>query len=274
MLSSVIIILREVLEAALLVSVLLSLSQRMSIGRKWILPAINLGLLAAVFLAYYFDIVSDWFDGVGQEVSNASLLLINILLLAGICAWLSRHLKQRPSQKKQFHLILAFLMAVVGISIMLEGAEILVYAYAFSGSMESFLPILTGGSIGAGIGISIGALIYYALINVPQRYWVQVAPVALIFIAAGMSLQVSLNLIQADWLPSQMPLWDTSSFLPETSVLGQLLYALLGYEATPTAIQVGFYMSTIIIMTVSVLIGRRYKKKTGKPMEHGKKVLI
>jgi len=230
------------------------------------IPAVSLGSLGAGLLAYYFDIVSDWFDGVGQEVSNASMSLINIFLLAGICVWLSQHLQQRTSQKKRFGRIIVLLIAVVGISTTLEGAEILVYVYAFSDSLESFFPILTGGCIGAGIGISIGALIYYALINIPQRCWARLAPVILILIAAGMSLQVSLNLIQADWLPSNMPLWDTSSFLSETSILGQLLYALLGYEATPTAIQVELYLATIIVMAVSVLFVRRYKENPGKPM--------
>ena len=46
-------------------------------------------------------------------------------------------------------------------------------------------------------------------------------------------------LVQADWLPSQAPLWDTSAALPENSPPGQLLYALLGYEATPGPWQVG-----------------------------------
>ena len=60
-------------------------------------------------------------------------------------------------------------------------------------------------------------------------------------VAAGMSSQAALLLIQADWLPAQLPLWDSSGWLPETSVTGQVLYALVGYEATPTPVQAGFY---------------------------------
>ena len=55
-------------------------------------------------------------------------------------------------------------------------------------------------------------------------------------------------LTQADWLPAQRIIWDTSSWLSETSVLGQLLYAVMGYEATPTANQVLAYVLGVLLI--------------------------
>ena len=66
-----------------------------------------------------------------------------------------------------------------------------------------------------------------------------------------MLAQATLQLTQADWIPSAHALWDTSGWLPENSIAGHLLYALVGYEATPTAIQVIAYFigATLVIIS-------------------------
>ena len=67
-----------------------------------------------------------------------------------------------------------------------------------------------------------------------------------------MTLQASGLLIQADYLPSGLA-WDSSDWLPEDSVAGQLLYAMLGYEATPAPAQLWAYGGAVLLMT-SVLL--------------------
>ena len=69
-----------------------------------------------------------------------------------------------------------------------------------------------------------------------------------LLIAAAMISQVIQQLIQADWIISQYPLWDTSNWINERSITGQLLYALIGYEATPTPIQVTAYLFAVFII--------------------------
>jgi high-affinity iron transporter len=64
---------------------------------------------------------------------------------------------------------------------------------------------------------------------------------------AGMLSQAVLYLIQADLLPSQLPLWDTSNFISESSLMGELLHAMLGYEASPTAIQALVYLGSLLL---------------------------
>jgi high-affinity iron transporter len=76
----------------------------------------------------------------------------------------------------------------------------------------------------------------------------------LAIVAAGLAGQAAQLLIQADWLPAQNALWDTSAWLPEDSLAGQLLYALLGYEATPTPLQAGIYFVTLLLPLVLLAI--------------------
>ena len=60
-------------------------------------------------------------------------------------------------------------------------------------------------------------------------------------------------LTQADWLPYTAELWNSSTLIPEYSVTGQLLYALVGYEANPSILQVIFYFSSALLIAFSPL---------------------
>jgi high-affinity iron transporter len=140
---------------------------------------------------------------------------------------------------------------VVTLAITREGFEILVYLLGFAGNLQQLLVVLIGSAIGAGIGISIGALVYYLLRSLPRGPSLLTSLLLLVLVAAGLVSQAALLLIQADWLPSQLPLWDSSGLIAEDSVTGQLLYALIGYEATPTAIQAGFHATGALLMLIA-----------------------
>lgn len=242
LLTSVIIVLREVLEAALLISILSALSVAHGIRRSWIGWALVCGGMCAFGLGYGIDTVSAWFDGVGQEVSSAFLQFAIYLGLA-----VALYLFGVPGRRKGPGT--ATLMAmIVTLAITREGFEVLVYVLGFAGNLKQLLVVLIGSAIGAGIGISIGTLIYYLLRSMPPKVSHLASLILLVMVSAGLVSQAALLLIQADWLPSQLPLWDSSGVIAEDSVTGQLLYALIGYEATPSAIQAGFYFGGALLM--------------------------
>ena len=101
--------------------------------------------------------------------------------------------------------------------------------------------------LGIGVGFSIGALLYYLLLGFRRAVTVALTVGLLALIGAGMWSQAAMLLVQADWLPDSQPLWNSSGWLPEGSLLGQLLYALIGYEATPGPWQVGLYGASILL---------------------------
>ena len=255
LINSVIIVLREVLEASLMTSLLLALSYILKIRTKWFLAAISLGIIGAAVYAYYLTSVSQWLDGTGQEIVNASMqYLIYGLLLFIICLIVSDNytLAGLP--------VLPIAMAVtVGLSIAREGSEIIIYVYSFIVSTELIGNILVGSLFGAGIGVSVGALFYYAIVSRETRTVMVTALILLSLVAGGMISQATQLLVQADWLPSTQPVWDFSTVIAETSVVGQLLYALIGYEATPSLIQVIFYTFSLIV--IAVVVGVIYFRK-------------
>ena len=257
MLSAVIIILREILEAALIISVLLSMARVYCLDMRWFFYALALGVLGAAIFANYFDFVSEWFDGVGQEVINAIMLFVVAFLItvyAMLVAKLSELNGFSERSKKLFFIISILIVAV---SLMREMTEIIIYGSGYTADLDLFQPVLIGGTIGAGIGVSIGALIYYFLVNLPYSLMVKISLALLVFVSAGLISQAALYLIQADWLPAQLPLWDTSFLLSEQSLPGQLLYSLIGYEATPTALQVSLYVATLLVIGAAIGLSKK-----------------
>jgi len=252
LLNAVIIILREVLEASLIVSLFLAFSQRQNINRRWLLGALAVGLTCAVFYAMNIVIISQWFDGAGQELVNAlNHSLIYLMLVLFVC--FSFHNKATNYVKTMS--IIMFL-GVVFASIR-EGSEIILYIYGFKSNYELLKPVLFGSAIGTGIGVSIGVFFYYLLVSVSKELGKRLGFLLCVLAAGGMVLQVTQLLVQADWLPGQYPIWDTSALIRESSITGQLLYALIGYEATPTPIQMMGYLIAVSAMLVLAYFSHR-----------------
>ena len=258
LLNSVIIILREVLEAALLISVLLVLTQSLGKSFRWVTWAMLVGLIGAAVYGANLDTISDWFDGVGQEVVNALLQVCIFSLITLSMVLLPRHMYARESGRP-----LAFMMILsVALVLTREGSEIIVYLYGFLQGSDQLLSVLLGAGIGGSIGISAGVLFYYLLRNWPKRRTVNISIAVLMLVGSGMASQAAQLLIQADWLPSQLPIWDSSGWISEASVTGQLLYALIGYEATPTAVQAGFYFGGLLLLASVFLVSQRCYRAT------------
>lgn len=251
--TTVIIVLREVLEASLLISILAALSGTVGTSRHWVPASLSLGLAGAVTFSLAIDTVSQWLDGFGQEIVGAAmqvgmyLCLVAIALLA-----LGRGRSRGRSAWLQGLMALTVAMAVTR-----EGFEVLVYVYGFLGATSQMMTALIGVVIGAGIGVSIGVLVYYLLRSSAIQDRPAAAFCLLGLLGSGLLLQATTLLMQADWLPSDTPLWDTSDWVPENSVTGQLFYVLVGYEATPTAMQVGVYMTGLAaLVAIALWMGR------------------
>jgi high-affinity iron transporter len=254
-LSAVIIILREVLEAALVLSLLISTTRLMGLSYRGIIAGFLLGVAGAVSATLLVDVISESFDGVGQEVFNAVFLAAIVLLLIVYGAGLDRRAAMTGNGLKA-PLLLVVTCLALALAITREGMEIIIFIYGFAADPVEMLPVLVGGAIGAGIGISLGVLIYYGLINLPSRLAIVVPLLLLALVASGMASQAIVYLMQGGLVESQLPVWDSSGWVSETSVTGQLLYASLGYEATPTPKQLVFYGATLVVFMLVIVIGR------------------
>lgn len=246
-LNSVVLILQEILEAALLISVLLVFTRLRGIRPFWVIAAIAAGAIGAYFFARHMASISEWFDYVGQEVMNAFIQFTILFILAIFATmYLGNTHPSHSAQMNRGFIVCTLLL--VALSLTREGSEVFIYIGGALGDPSHVQPTLTGSGIGAGIGISAGVLIYYGLLGLPAK-WISTSGLLLLSLVGGnMASQATLLLTQADWLPYSRILWDTSNGLPENSILGHLLYAIIGYEATPSLFQVFSYTTGMLLV--------------------------
>lgn len=258
LLSSVILVLQETLEGALLASVLMALGFRLRMRMRWLPIGLCLGALLAWLYAANMGAVSEWFDYVGQEVVNA-LMQITIAMALVILTWGSfRKLRSSvPGQVAVLPLLQWCAMLAITLAITREGAEVLTYLGGVLHQADNLQAVMTGSAIGFSIGISVAALLFYGLVGLKGK-WGMAATLALLALIAGnMLCQAALQLTQADWISSTGAVWDTSSWWSEESITGQLLYALIGYEATPSPVQVASYVAGVLLVLLAAAAGRK-----------------
>lgn len=257
--TSVIILLREVLEISLMASIMLAISYKLKLSFKWFQFTFIAGMFGSFIYASAIQTVSNWFDGVGQEVVDASMLISIYVLLAIL---IKNLLTPTASINKNSLNIVLTMSACTFLAITREGYEVFIYIGGFITDPSLLVSVALGSIIGTGIGTSAAAIFYYTLTNIENMRAITICIGILIFLASGMLLQASLLLTQADYLPTQEALWDSSSIIPENTIPGQLLYALIGYEATPTAIQAGIYFAGITILLSLILYRSLVNKKS------------
>ncbi len=263
-LDAVILVLQEVLEAALLLSVLLVVNQLLDqhftsshrVAMRWYGAALLTGTAGAALMAWAMPALSQWFDYVGPEIVNAFMQLLIVVCLYVHCLLLQSTLLQRRRRDLYAGLTL---LVVIAFGVAREGSEILLYIDGIMGTPASLMPVLLGTGVATGIGVSAGVLLYYALVALPSLVALRTGMVLLVLFAGNMAAQVILLLTQANWLPYSPVVWDSSGLLTEFSVSGQLLYALVGYEATPSLAQVGGYIAAMLLIISTPLFRRCWR---------------
>lgn len=254
MTSALIIVLREVLEAVLIICMLLASSSALGLRFRWLPPALFAGLTGALIYALSLEDISMAFEGFGQEIVNAVILLLIMLLLLAHNFLAMREFKA-PKLARLPALSLLVLSATIAMAMVREGSEIYLYVYSYGVVAGDMTSVLAGGAIGTGIGFSLGTFIYYGLRTLSARHCLLFSSIMALVIGAGMSSQAALFLAQADLVPTSEPLWDSSALVAESSLLGELLQAVIGYEASPIATQVVMFAGALLLSLAAMGIG-------------------
>lgn len=250
MIDAVVIVLREVLEAMLVCCVLMASSHALGARHVWLIAVTLVAAVCAFLYAANLGWLTMLFDGRGQEIINVMLLLVASISLF-------YYLSQIPVllSDKAGRLTPALYLAMIAASaaaFIRELAEIFIYVFSYGFAAGQAVPVMSGAAIGAGVGISIGIFLYYALLWLGKKRCLQVSAVVMGLISAGLLSQATRFLVQSGFLAGEHILWDSSWLLAESSVPGELLHALIGYDATPSVEQMLVYFFSLVF-TVWVL---------------------
>ena len=254
-----IIIFRETLEAALVIGIIAAATRGVPRRALWLALGVIAGIIGSGFIAGLTETIADMADGSGQELFNAAVLGVAVLMLAWHHIWMASHGAELARDARQLG------TAVKEGSRELSALAILVALT--TGGSSSITDIIAGGALGLAGGAALGTIMYLGLMKIPLRWFFSVTGALLVLLAAGLAGQMARFLIQADMLPAlASPLWDTSSLLSTTSLLGSVLHVLVGYESNPSGMQMLFYAGTLgAILFAAALVKRQHSQQVLNP---------
>jgi high-affinity iron transporter len=178
MLGALIIVFREVMEASIIVGILLAVTKGVPGRGRWIAAGVGAGVAGAALLAVFAEQMSNALAGIGQELFNAGVLAIAVVMLAWHNIWMARHGRQLAAQMKDVGEAVAkgsrpltAAAIVVAVAVLREGSEIVLFLYGLviaGGSSTGGLVV--GGLIGLLLGCGVTALTFLGLVKIPGRY--------------------------------------------------------------------------------------------------------
>ena len=266
MLATAIIVFREVLEAALVVGIVLAASKGVVDRRLWVGGGVFFGIAGACAVAFFAEAIAEAAAGIGQELLNASILFLAVAMLGWHNIWMGRHGRQLAQQAADLGKAvtrgtrpLYALAIVVGMAVLREGSELVLFLYSIAAGGSGGLAEMAGGGVlGLAAGVAIVTALYFGLLRIPMKHFFTVTSWLILLLAAGMASQAAAFLIQADILPALSPaLWDSSALLSEDSIPGRIMHALIGYVARPSGMQFVFWAGTAVLIGLLMRLANR-----------------
>jgi high-affinity iron transporter len=273
MLGNLILVFREVLEAALIISIVAAATRGVPGRARWILAGIGLGVVGAGVVAAFAGAIGDAMSGMGQEWFNAAVLLAAVVMIGWHVVWMSRHARELTLHMKAVGSDVSHgkrpmtaLLVVVALAVLREGSEVVLFGYGLVASGSSLADLALGGGLGLVLGTALGFALYFGLLTIPVRHFFSATNALLVLLAAGLASTAAGKLVQADALPALAdPLWDSSAVLTDGSLMGQTLHILVGYTAQPNGMQMVFYALTAIALLVGMRLSRAPSAATPRP---------
>jgi high-affinity iron transporter len=271
MLPSFVLALREGLEAALIIGIVLGGLQKMQ--RSDLNRNVWFGAASAALLSMLSALVLYSIGASLEGTAGAAFEAITMLLAAGVLTWMifwmqgqSRTIKnelesgvRRATMKggSQALFLLAFL------AVLREGIELSLFLAAATFSSSARLT-LAGGLLGLGCAALLGWLVFATTVRLDLRRFFQITSVLLILFAAGLFAHGTHELVEVGWIPALIdPLWDFNPLLNESSPVGQVLAALFGYNGDPSLTEVLAYFA--YFTAIAVALGRRRDSELKTP---------
>ena len=256
MLAALIIVFREVFEAGLIVGIVLAVTRLVPRRNRWIGGGVLAGVAAACLVAAFAGVLSQLFEGMGQELFNAAILAVAVIMLTWHNVWMARHGKEIAGEMSAIGQAVAegsksllALAVVVAVAVLREGSEVALFLYGVAASDGGSAASLTiGGLMGLALGVAVCLLTYFGLMRIPPRALFATTTVLITLLAAGMAAQAVAFLQRANWLtPLDTVMWDSGWLLSESSVVGRALHTLVGYTDQPTGMQIVIYLAVILV---------------------------
>ena len=256
MVPSILLTLREGLEAALIIGIVLGALNKFN--RSDLKPVVWLGAASAagisVLVAVVFQLLDIAFAGPGEAIFEG----ITMLLAAGILTWMifwmarnGRHLSaniesevlEATAQQGKRALFLVAFLAVVR-----EGIELALFLTATS-LASGGLTTLIGAALGLAGSAVLAWLLFSSLVKLNLRRFFLITNILLIIFAAGLVAHGVHELNEVMIIPPIIEhVWDMNWLLNENSFTGEIMKVLFGYNGNPSLTEVLAYIAYCVLI--------------------------
>ena len=256
MLAALVIVFREVFEAGLIIGIVLAVTGSVRHRNRWIGGGVLAGVAAACVVAAFAGALSQLFAGMGQELFNAAILSVAVIMLTWHNIWMARHGREMAGEMRAIGQAVAAgtksllaLAVVVGVAVLREGSEVALFLYGVAASDGgSALSLASGGVVGLALGAAVCLLTYFGLMRIPPRALFATTTALITLLAAGMAAQAVAFLERANWLTSlDSVVWDSGWLLSQESIVGRTMHTLIGYTDQPTEMQLLVYVAVLLV---------------------------
>lgn len=265
MLAPFLIMLREGLEAALIVGIIAGYLRQT--GRRDQLPAVWVGIFLAAAMALFtgaaLQMVSAGFPQKAQELFEAVVGIAAVVVLVAMVFWMRRAAK---SIRRELHAGIDQALAAEGgraagwaligmvfFAVAREGLESVFFLLAiFQQSRDAAAPL--GALAGIAVSAGIGWAIYRGGLRLNLARFFRWTGVVILFVAAGLLAGALKALHEAGlWNGLQGVVYDLGRVLPESGAVGTVLSGLLGYREAPTLGEVLVYAAFLAVTLILFL---------------------
>jgi high-affinity iron transporter len=273
--------LREGLEAALVIGILLGAVRRLQPGDPRPARAIWLGSAAAAIVCVLLAVVLNSLSADLTGTAQAAFEGVTLLLAAGLLTWmifwmqgqgkrmstqLSGEVRRAVAGESRAPVAsLSALTSIAFLAVLREGVELALFlaaaAFATGGGAT-----IAGALLGLAAAAGLGGLLFAGTLRLSIGRFFQVTSVLLILFAAGMAAYGVHELVEGGLLPGIVtPLWNTDGLLSEHSPAGQFLEALFGYHSDPSLAEVTTYILYYAVVGVALLIRWERRQRAASP---------
>lgn len=254
MFASFLLSLREGLEAALIIGIVLGALRK--INKEELSPAVWYGAFSAAGISLVGGLLLSRFglslEGKGEQIFEGFAMILAAGVLTWMIFWMNRqarHIKgelESGVEKAATGSGKRGLFALAFLAVLREGIELAIFltAAVMASSAQS---TVVGGLLGLGSSILLGWMIFATSIQLNLSRFFQVTGVLLLLFAAGLVAHGIHEFNEVGWIPAVVEhVWNINPILNEDSTAGALLTALFGYNGNPSLTEVLAYLAYFI----------------------------
>jgi high-affinity iron transporter len=277
MLATFFLMLREGLEAALIVGIVAAYLVR--IGRRDALPKVAVGVGAAIGVSIAIGVVVtltiERLPLVVQETLEGLAAVLAVGVLTWMLFWMRRQgraLKGELEHGVDLAISEGTTLALVGLSfvaVIREGVETVLFMIPILSFNGTGIDTVLGGVLGLVIAAAFGWAIFVAGVRVNLRRFFTVTGTVLIFVSAGLVAFAVAEFGEAGLFPNTGVAFDLNGFLPDQGALGSVLRGLFGYRSAPTPLELLGYVAYLVPVLILFMVDRPLLRRPAPPAVAG-----